>query len=209
MNARLSGDESGRDDRILGLGSRQLRPRHRCGPQATIECACQFIGFTREQHPALVDDRHVRTEVTHIGHDMGGQHHDHLFADFGQQVMETYPLLRVQTRRRFIDNDQLGITQQCLRDTEALAHTAGIAAQRFVAYVEEVGLLEKACDNFKPLFLVGQPLQLGEVVEHVPRRDLRINAEFLGQVAQLSAHIVFVLEYIDVAQPCAARISVL
>ena len=59
-----------------------------------------------------------------------------------QKVQEAIALRRIQTGRGFIDNNEAGIAEQSLRNTEALLHAPGKSGERFLAHVPEVGLLE-------------------------------------------------------------------
>ena len=80
----------------------------------------------------------------------------------------------------------LGSAEQRLRDAEALAHAAGETAERLLAHVVEVGLLQQRRDDVAPLRLVGEALEPREVVEQLFRGDLGIDAEVLRQVAERS-----------------------
>ena len=41
-----------------------------------------------------------------------------------EQVAEAHPLLGVEPHRRLVDDEQLGVAEQRLRDADALAHAA-------------------------------------------------------------------------------------
>ena len=56
---------------------------------------------------------------------------------------------------------------------------------------------------------VDDPLQDREVVQHLERRDLRVNAELLRQVAEGTAHRVLLLQYVEAAEPDGAAVGLL
>ena len=62
---------------------------------------------------------------------------------------------------------ELRVAEQRLRDAEALPHAAREAAERPLAHVAEVGLLEQRLDRRAARFASRDALQAREVVEHV------------------------------------------
>lgn len=89
----------------------------------------------------------------------------------------------IEASGRLIDDDQFRISQQRLRDTEALLHAAGKSAEVFPAHFKEIGLLQQHGDDFLPLLCVGEAFQNGEMIEHHFRRNFGIDAKLLRQVA--------------------------
>ena len=59
---------------------------------------------------------------------VGGQDHGAALADPGHQVAEPQPLLGVETRRRLVEDEQLGVAEQRLGDAHPAAHAAGQGA---------------------------------------------------------------------------------
>ena len=66
--------------------------------------------------------------------------------DLGQQVAKAHALLRVEADGRLVDDDELRIAEQRLRDADALAHAAGVAAEAAVRRAVQVGQLEQLLD---------------------------------------------------------------
>ena len=77
-------------------------------------------------------------------------HHD-VLADLREQVVEADALRRVEPGGRLVDDDQLRVAEQRLRDAEALPHAAGERAQLLLAHVVQVGLLQQRFDDLAPL----------------------------------------------------------
>ena len=92
-----------------------------------------------------------RAEVGHVVDDVGREDHDDVLADLGEQVEEAVALLGVEARGRLVDDDQLRVADQRLRDAEALAHAAREAGERLLAHVPEVGLLQQRLDRLAAL----------------------------------------------------------
>ena len=130
---------------------------------------------------------------------MGRQQHDHFFADFDEQVVKARTLLRVEARGRLVDDDQLGVAEQRLRNAEALAHAAGKSAERFLAHIMQIGLAQQGVDHLAPLGAICEPLQPRQMIEQVFGADLRVDAEVLRQIAEHATHGVFVAKNVDAA----------
>ena len=83
--------------------------------------------------------------------DVGGQNHDDIAADGTEQIEKAVALSRIESGRRLIDNDQLGLAQQGLCDSKALLHAAGVSAERFLANIPEIRLLQESIDDLVAL----------------------------------------------------------
>ena len=90
----------------------------------------------------------LRAEVGDVAHDVRRQDHDDVGGDVGEQVVEAHALLGVEARGRLVDDDELRIAEQRLRDAEALAHAAGEAAELLLAHVVEVDAVQQRVDRF-------------------------------------------------------------
>ena len=51
---------------------------------------------------------------------------DDVFADFRKEVVKAVAFAGIEAGSGFVHNDELRRAQQCLRDAEALSHTAGV-----------------------------------------------------------------------------------
>ena len=140
---------------------------------------------------------------------MGGEDDGDVAADGGEQVEEAIALGGVEAGGRLVDDDEAGIAEQGLRDAEALLHAAGVGGERFLADVPEIGLLEQRFDHLLALACGGDALHDGEVVEHVERGHLGIDAELLRQIAEDAADLVFLAEDVDAVEVDGAGVGVL
>ena len=95
-------------------------------------------GRPSNEHPAQVNDGHAAAQVHDVLHDVGGENHDHLLADLGQQVVEAVALAGIEPGRGLVHNQQLGVADQGLGDAEALAHAAGKSGERFLPHLVEI-----------------------------------------------------------------------
>ena len=64
----------------------------------------------------------------------------------------------------FVHDEQGGVSQQCLRDAEALLHAARIGSEAAFALVVQVHLVQQRFDRFFPLFVLVQAFEQGNVV---------------------------------------------
>ncbi len=166
-------------------------------------------GIARNQHAAFVNNRHCLAEIAYVGNDVRGKNDDDVLPDRAQQIMETHPLFGIETGRRLIHDNQPGIAEQGLRDSEALLHAAGKAAQRLAPMLIKVGLLQQSFHRLAAFLGVGDALERGKLAQQIFRRDLGIQAEFLGQIAQHPAHRILLLEDVNLPQHGAAAIGFL
>jgi hypothetical protein len=78
-----------------------------------------------------------------------------------------------------------------------------------LADVVEVDALQQGVDRFLPRATLGDPLQDREVVEHRLRRDFRVNAELLREVAEEVADVVLLAEDVELAEARRAGVRLL
>jgi len=67
-----------------------------------------------------------------------GKNDNSVLADLKEQIEKALPLGRIETGCGFVDDDELGISEQRLGDTEAAAHAAGVSRHGFSTHVVEV-----------------------------------------------------------------------
>ncbi len=115
----------------------------------------------------------------------------------------------IQAGSGFVDDDQLGFADQCLGDAEALAHATGKGAQLLLAHVPQVHLPQQRFDQLGTLAPGNDALEDGVVIEHRLDRDLGVDAEILGQVAQHPPGGLLVGQQVLFIQPDGARIGIL
>jgi hypothetical protein len=116
---------------------------------------------------------------------------------------------RIEAGGRLVDDHQARRAEQRLGDAEALAHAARIGAECALARVPEIGLLQQRFDRFLALALAGQPLEDGEVAQQPFGTHLLVDAEVLGQVAELAAQPFLVLQDVEAVEMDASAIGIL
>ena len=95
---------------------------------------------------ALRDQRDVGGRGFHVGDDVGGENDDAFAGEFREQVAEAHALFGIEAGGGFVDDEQLGIVEQSLRDADALLHASGIAAQRAFADIGEINQVQQFVD---------------------------------------------------------------
>ena len=91
---------------------------------------------------------------------MRREDHDGVLADLAEQVQEAHALGGIEAGGGLVDDDELRIAQQRDRDAEALAHSAGVAAELLSPHLLQVGLAQERFDDR----LASPPL--GDALEH-------------------------------------------
>ena len=177
---------------------RQMWPR-------TSSSTCARIAL--QDHFAAVDDRHAATQLAHVFDDVRRENDDDVFADLREEIQKAMPLVGVEPRGRLVDDEEARASRERDRDAEPLLHAAGESADRFLARVPQVGLLEQRVDEIASLAGVGHALQLREMIEHALGAEVRVEAEFLRQVAENLSNVVGLGEDVDVAEAdrCPSR----
>ncbi len=185
------------------------RRRYGALPNPALERANRVGRLAAEQHPTFRDDRHTLAKIGDVLDDMGRQNHDHVLADFGEQVQEAIALLRVESGGRLIHDHQSRAADQCLGDAEPLAHAAGESAEPAFTHVPQVHLMQQRLDQRLALAACNNALEHGEMLEHRLGGDPRINPEFLRQIAEQASRRRLVGQHIEVVQANAAGIRIL
>src|SRR5205085_11867285 len=111
--------------------------------------------------------------------------------------------------RRLVDDEELGVSDERLRDAEALAHAARESAEPLLANRGEVRALEQRVDDALALLRARDALEAREVVEHLRRGDFRIDAELLRQVSEERPDLALLLQYVDRVERRRAAIGLL
>ena len=107
---------------------RQLVAADDAPPKAPAETRHGRLGIVLEPNTAAIDDRDARAELTDVVDDVRRQDDDAVLSELGEQIQKAHALFGVEPGRRLVDDDQAGITEQCDRDPEPLAHAARKAA---------------------------------------------------------------------------------
>ena len=153
---------------MLQLVFLQLRAVDGLGPDASARSGDEIGRFAFELDPAVGEHGHQRAEVGDVVDDVGREDDDDIVADAGEQVEEAIALLGIEAGGRLIDDDQVGIADQRLSDSEALAHAAREAGDRLVAHRPEVRLFEQAFDHRPALAAAGDALEDRKLIKVIP-----------------------------------------
>src|SRR4030095_1379919 len=102
-----------------------------------------------------------------------------------QELPKPHPLFRIQSRGRLIDDEQLRIIEQRLRNPDALAHTTREPTEIALAGVVQVHELEQRIDALSSGLRVEPPRRC-EVREELHRIEVRIHPKVLWQGPDLS-----------------------
>ncbi len=113
---------------------------------------------------------------------MGGEQHRFFPGKLLKQLPEPHPLLRVQPGGGLVGNDDLGVVEQCLGNSQAALHTAGKGFDLFPGLLCQVHLLQKQLDPPVPqgFFHTGKHPQ---IIQGLKDGHGRVQGKFLGQIA--------------------------
>ncbi len=128
--------------------------------------------------PSRAHDRDPVADVLHLGQQMAGQQHGH--AVLGQtpdQQPHVPHAGGIEAGRRFVEQQQLGIAQQCRGDPQALAHAMRVAADAVTLAAGQLHGLQRLIDPVAraPAVVGGEHLQVA------PRVEVRIEGRRLDE----------------------------
>ena len=138
---------------------------------------------------SVVDDRDACRQALDVGADVRGENDDPLAGHIAQKRSKSHAFLGIQSRRRFVDDQEPRVVEQRLRDADALAHAAGETAQRPRPCVREVESFQQHRDAGAQL-APPDAFQRADVFEELDRREMRIDAEVLREIAERAAKLV-------------------
>ena len=77
---------------------------------------------------------------------MGGQHHAPIPLDPADHILKVQPFLRVQSRRRFVQQQHIRVADQRLGNAQPPLHTAGQGLDRHIPLGRQVQDLQQVVD---------------------------------------------------------------
>lgn len=104
---------------------------------------------------------------------------DGVAADGTEQIEKAVMLGRIEPGGWLIDDDDAGVPERCLCNTEALLHAAGRAGECFLANVPKVGLLQESIDDIFAFARCSDALHDLGMIQHIDGGYFRIDAKFL------------------------------
>jgi hypothetical protein len=125
----------------------------------------------------------------HVRNDMRGEDHNARARQLRKQVAEAHALFGIEAGRRLVDDQELGIVQQRLCDTNSLLHASRIAAQRTFARLQQIDHREQLIDSPARRSAV-EALGGRQIFQELHGIQIGINPEILWQVAQYGAQAV-------------------
>jgi hypothetical protein len=164
MDQRPSCHQLAGNDAMSLLDPFQLPFAHRSTPDLPLQPLFPFVGTSGLEQLAAIEYGHLSAEFFDILNDVGGKDHHDRLPEFGQQIIEAVSLSRIQTRRRLIHNQQLGISQKGLCNSKSLPHATGIAGDGFFAMFKEIDSVQQSLHYLLSKRRRTDPLEDGEVV---------------------------------------------
>jgi hypothetical protein len=119
---------------------------------------------------------------------MGTDHDDRLLADLAHDLAEVEALLRVESRGRLVEQQQVGRVHNGLRDADPAQHAAGEGTQLRpgpVAEPDPFDRLRRRPADALPRYLLEQR----EILDELEDGEVRVVPEGLRQVAQPPADL--------------------
>src|SRR5688572_6096807 len=150
VDDRAPGGEPRGEDwhRLLVPGD--LASADNLAPDPPLEPSDERTGFSVEQNSPLRQDGHPAAQLAHILDDVRREDHHRGLPDLAKQIVEAISLLGIEAGGRLVDDDEWGVAQECLRDTEAPAHAARESTELALPDVVQVGHSQKPFDDFAP-----------------------------------------------------------
>jgi hypothetical protein len=138
---------------------------------------------------AVRENGDIRGNGFNVGDDVRRENDDALAGKFGKKIAKTDALFGIEAGGGFIDDEELGIVEERLRDADALAHAAGIAAERALGGVGEIYEREEFGDA-PAGSRSGDAFYSGEIVEEFDGAEIGVDAEVLWKIAEDGAKSV-------------------
>ena len=192
---------------LVGTLDVESAPRDGAPHAARLELGDQgfLIGVDLDEHGlglagqiAHLARLHQRSGLKHddpiarafdIGHQVGRK--QDADAEFpmrlANEVEHLFAACRVETRRRFIQEDHSGIVDERLRELYALLHAGRVAADRAIALLEQAHVPQRV-RRAGPCARRRQPAQLRHVREELSGAHARRETIVLRHVPELCAH---------------------
>ena len=148
-------------------------------------------------------------ELAHVIHNMSRKNDSAVTAQGREKIEKAIALGRIHPGGGLVDNDEPGITKQGLCDSETLLHAPGKGRERLFSNIPQIGLLEQDVDHRLALGRFGHAFHHSEMMEHVQCRNLGIDTELPGQVAEDAADLIFLAEHINAVKIDGARVGIL
>jgi hypothetical protein len=118
---------------------------------------------------AVVQQRHRVRRRLHVRDDVCRQDHHPVVGRRRQDVPEPHALLGVEPDRRLVDDQQLRVAHERLRDADAATHPAGERPDALVTHVAEVRQRQLRLDPRRRRLLVDPP-ERGDVLQRLHHR---------------------------------------
>jgi hypothetical protein len=94
----------------------------------------------------VIQDGDVSSHGFHVRNNVRGENDDAFTGKFREQISKTHALLGIEAGGGFIDDQELRIVEQGLRNADALAHAARKFTERTIANVRQIDHGEKFVD---------------------------------------------------------------
>ena len=134
----------------------------------------------------MVDDHHAIAEQLDLGQDVRRQNKRRLPRQVTNQLADSDDLLRVETHRRLVQNENLGLMQDRGRQTHPLAVAFGQRADDLPFHFLQKTALDHLADPL-PRFAARQAFETRAVGEVLADPHLGIERHVFRQVAQILA----------------------
>lgn len=161
------------------------------------------FGSAVSEKLAVGKDGDIGGDGFHVGDDVRRENDDALAGKFGEKISEANALLGIKAGGGFIDDEELRIVEERLRDADALAHASGVAAERALGGVGEIYEREQFGDA-PAGGRRGDAFYSGEIVEEFDGAEIGIDAEVLRKIAEDGAEYVGIAGDVGVVPEYAA-----
>ena len=132
---------------------------------------------------APVDDADPIADPFGLLHVVRRVEHGHARAPEGLDVLEDgVAALGVDADRRLVEDEEHRMVEQAGGDVEPALHAARVGVDAVVPAVDEIGELERLVDAL-PEQSPPEPVEPAEEGEVLPRREVRVEGDVLGHVA--------------------------
>ena len=193
----------GTANEVASAKSGKLRAGDNDFPNFSCDLREESFGSAVREKLAVGEDGDTCGHGFHVGDDVRGENNDAFAGKFREKIAEADALFGIETGGGLVDDEELRIVEERLRDADALAHAAGIAAERALGDVSEIYEREEFRDA--PAGSGGgDAFHGGEIVEEFDGAKIGVDAEVLRKVAEDGAKSVGIASNVGVVPEDAA-----
>ncbi len=138
-------------------------------------------------NPASVEDEHPVTDGLHLLQNVGGEDHRFRRSELAHEPANLEDLVRIQSAGRLVEDENIGVVDDGLREAGALPIAFGEVIDRPIGHLLEAALLNRPVDVLGTL-AGGDTAGLRDELQVLHHVELGVERRALGEVPDIALH---------------------